>query len=211
MSLIDLAGSERASSTHAKGERLREGANINRSLLALINVLNALADAKVKLQRCRVPPGQPLRVPKAKVPSLQHWARDCQVPSWARLDQASHPMLARCPAGPKVSRALPGQQADPPAQGLHRGQLSHSDDCCHQPLWPDLRGHLQHPQVCQPGQGDQALGAWQLGRAGLVWGSPQTGRRKGQDPSASSGAWSKYSNKAEGRHSLTSLQGHFLW
>ncbi|XP_006897942.1 PREDICTED: kinesin-like protein KIF18B [Elephantulus edwardii] len=46
MSLIDLAGSERASSTHAKGERLREGANINRSLLALINVLNALADAK---------------------------------------------------------------------------------------------------------------------------------------------------------------------
>lgn len=47
MSLIDLAGSERASSTHAKGERLREGANINRSLLALINVLNALADAKV--------------------------------------------------------------------------------------------------------------------------------------------------------------------
>uniref|UniRef100_A0A8C8ZMI8 Kinesin-like protein n=1 Tax=Prolemur simus TaxID=1328070 RepID=A0A8C8ZMI8_PROSS len=46
MSLIDLAGSERASSTGAKGERLREGANINRSLLALINVLNALADAK---------------------------------------------------------------------------------------------------------------------------------------------------------------------
>ncbi|XP_021584118.2 kinesin-like protein KIF18B [Ictidomys tridecemlineatus] len=46
MSLIDLAGSERASSTHAKGERLREGANINRSLLALINVLNALVDAK---------------------------------------------------------------------------------------------------------------------------------------------------------------------
>ncbi|XP_048222259.1 kinesin-like protein KIF18B [Perognathus longimembris pacificus] len=46
MSLIDLAGSERASTTHARGERLREGANINRSLLALINVLNALADAK---------------------------------------------------------------------------------------------------------------------------------------------------------------------
>ncbi|XP_069882906.1 kinesin-like protein KIF18B isoform X1 [Dipodomys merriami] len=46
MSLIDLAGSERASTTHATGQRLREGANINRSLLALINVLNALADAK---------------------------------------------------------------------------------------------------------------------------------------------------------------------
>ncbi|NXJ71322.1 KI18B protein, partial [Rostratula benghalensis] len=48
MSLIDLAGSERASVTNAKGERLREGANINRSLLALINVINALADAKSK-------------------------------------------------------------------------------------------------------------------------------------------------------------------
>ncbi|XP_061445901.1 kinesin-like protein KIF18B isoform X2 [Rhineura floridana] len=48
MSLIDLAGSERASATKAKGERLREGANINRSLLALINVINGLADAKIK-------------------------------------------------------------------------------------------------------------------------------------------------------------------
>ncbi|XP_015740956.1 kinesin-like protein KIF18B [Coturnix japonica] len=48
MSLIDLAGSERASVSKTKGERLREGANINRSLLALINVINALADAKSK-------------------------------------------------------------------------------------------------------------------------------------------------------------------
>uniref|UniRef100_H3B8Z8 Kinesin-like protein n=1 Tax=Latimeria chalumnae TaxID=7897 RepID=H3B8Z8_LATCH len=48
MCLIDLAGSERASSTNASGERLREGANINRSLLALINVINALADRKTK-------------------------------------------------------------------------------------------------------------------------------------------------------------------
>lgn len=49
MSLIDLAGSERASATNAKGARLREGANINRSLLALGNVINALADPKVRL------------------------------------------------------------------------------------------------------------------------------------------------------------------
>lgn len=49
MTLIDLAGSERASVTKTKGERLREGANINRSLLALINVMNALADVKVML------------------------------------------------------------------------------------------------------------------------------------------------------------------
>lgn len=47
MCLIDLAGSERASATKAKGARFREGANINRSLLALGNVINALADPKV--------------------------------------------------------------------------------------------------------------------------------------------------------------------
>ena len=35
LSMIDLAGSERASSTGCKGVRLKEGANINRSLLAL--------------------------------------------------------------------------------------------------------------------------------------------------------------------------------
>ncbi|XP_077419894.1 kinesin-like protein KIF18A [Vanacampus margaritifer] len=48
MSLIDLAGSERASATNAKAQRLREGANINRSLLALGNVINALANPKSK-------------------------------------------------------------------------------------------------------------------------------------------------------------------
>ncbi|KAM4640237.1 LOW QUALITY PROTEIN: kinesin-like protein KIF18B [Amazona ochrocephala] len=47
MSLVDLAGSE-ASVANTRGERLREGANINRSLLALINVINVLAGAKGK-------------------------------------------------------------------------------------------------------------------------------------------------------------------
>ncbi|XP_030805867.1 kinesin-like protein KIF18A isoform X1 [Camarhynchus parvulus] len=48
MSLIDLAGSERAKATSAKGARFVEGTNINRSLLALGNVINALADPKSK-------------------------------------------------------------------------------------------------------------------------------------------------------------------
>ncbi|XP_050195093.1 kinesin-like protein KIF18A [Myiozetetes cayanensis] len=48
MSLIDLAGSERASATSARGARFVEGTNINRSLLALGNVINALADPKCK-------------------------------------------------------------------------------------------------------------------------------------------------------------------
>ncbi|ORX95164.1 kinesin-domain-containing protein [Basidiobolus meristosporus CBS 931.73] len=48
LSLIDLAGSERASVTANKGERLQEGANINRSLLALGNCINALCDETKK-------------------------------------------------------------------------------------------------------------------------------------------------------------------
>lgn len=44
INLVDLAGSERASSTGATGDRLKEGGNINKSLLILGNVINALAD-----------------------------------------------------------------------------------------------------------------------------------------------------------------------
>jgi kinesin family protein 18/19 len=44
LSMIDLAGSERAMKTGNKGVRLLEGAKINRSLLALANCINALAD-----------------------------------------------------------------------------------------------------------------------------------------------------------------------
>ena len=48
LSLIDLAGSERASATQNRGIRLIEGANINRSLLTLGNCINALCDASMK-------------------------------------------------------------------------------------------------------------------------------------------------------------------
>ena len=48
LSLIDLAGSERASATQNRGLRLIEGANINRSLLTLGNCINALCDALSK-------------------------------------------------------------------------------------------------------------------------------------------------------------------
>ena len=42
--MIDLAGSERAASTENRGQRMVEGANINRSLLALGNCINILGD-----------------------------------------------------------------------------------------------------------------------------------------------------------------------
>ena len=48
MVLIDLAGSERASSTGATGSRLKEGAQINKSLSALGSCIRALSDAFAK-------------------------------------------------------------------------------------------------------------------------------------------------------------------
>ncbi|KAL9082771.1 MAG: hypothetical protein Q9159_006184 [Coniocarpon cinnabarinum] len=48
LSIIDLAGSERASATKNRGERLTEGANINKSLLALGSCINALCDPRRK-------------------------------------------------------------------------------------------------------------------------------------------------------------------
>nr|XP_033942495.1 kinesin-like protein KIF1B isoform X10 [Pseudochaenichthys georgianus] len=44
ISLVDLAGSERADSTGATGTRLKEGANINKSLTTLGKVISALAE-----------------------------------------------------------------------------------------------------------------------------------------------------------------------
>ncbi|XP_059080352.1 kinesin-like protein KIF19 isoform X2 [Tigriopus californicus] len=51
--MIDLAGSERASATQNRGKRLKEGAHINRSLLALGNCINALAEGKAKFVNYR--------------------------------------------------------------------------------------------------------------------------------------------------------------
>ena len=42
--LVDLAGSERQRDTNATGQRLREANQINKSLLTLGNVINALVD-----------------------------------------------------------------------------------------------------------------------------------------------------------------------
>jgi hypothetical protein len=44
INLVDLAGSERASKTGATGDVLKQGAAINKSLSALGNVINALAE-----------------------------------------------------------------------------------------------------------------------------------------------------------------------
>ena len=47
--LVDLAGSERANATGASGQRLKEGAHINKSLVTLGSVISALAEAGTKV------------------------------------------------------------------------------------------------------------------------------------------------------------------
>ena len=49
--LVDLAGSERQSQTQATGQRLKEGANINKSLLTLSNVISKLSEEDKSLLR----------------------------------------------------------------------------------------------------------------------------------------------------------------
>lgn len=56
INLVDLAGSERSSSTGATGDRLKEGCNINRSLLVLGNVINTLADKAMGKKKDVLPP-----------------------------------------------------------------------------------------------------------------------------------------------------------
>lgn len=46
LQIVDLAGSERAQSSENRGQRMIEGANINKSLLALGNCINALSELK---------------------------------------------------------------------------------------------------------------------------------------------------------------------
>ncbi|XP_065164821.1 kinesin-like protein unc-104 isoform X1 [Atheta coriaria] len=53
ISLVDLAGSERADSTGAKGTRLKEGANINKSLTTLGKVISALAEIASKNKKSK--------------------------------------------------------------------------------------------------------------------------------------------------------------
>ena len=56
INLVDLAGSERSRSIGATGDRLKEGCNINKSLLILGNVINCLADKAICKNKNMLPP-----------------------------------------------------------------------------------------------------------------------------------------------------------
>lgn len=55
LSIIDLAGSERAAATRNMGDRMKEGANINKSLLALSSCISALCGAQRSGSKPHVP------------------------------------------------------------------------------------------------------------------------------------------------------------
>lgn len=50
--LVDLAGSERADATGATGVRLKEGGNINKSLVTLGNVISSLGQKRSQINAC---------------------------------------------------------------------------------------------------------------------------------------------------------------
>ena len=56
INLVDLAGSERTGITGTTGQRLKEGCNINKSLLILGNVINCLADKAMGIKKNMLPP-----------------------------------------------------------------------------------------------------------------------------------------------------------
>jgi hypothetical protein len=56
INLVDLIGSERQKSTEATVDRLKEGNNINKSLLVLGNVINTLPDKAMSKKKDVLPP-----------------------------------------------------------------------------------------------------------------------------------------------------------
>ncbi|XP_046376200.2 kinesin-like protein KIF14 [Haliotis rufescens] len=55
INLVDLAGSERQSAAQTSGERLREGANINKSLMTLGKVISLLSDQSTSKKKRYIP------------------------------------------------------------------------------------------------------------------------------------------------------------
>ena len=155
LSLVDLAGSERASKTDNSGARLKEGANINRSLLALGNCITALAD---KNRRGHVP-YRDSKMTRLLKDSLGGNCRTVMIsnisPSHS-LVQASRPARAcpPCPdpvfdAGSGLSViAFEGHAALCFGTRLRCSSPTHKLTVLQ--VASAIRGDYQHAQVCQP-------------------------------------------------------------
>jgi len=87
LTLVDLAGSERAKKTGATGARLKEGVNINKSLLVLGQVVAALADQNKK--RARKPPYRDSKLTRLLQDSLGGNSRTIMVACCSPADMNS--------------------------------------------------------------------------------------------------------------------------
>jgi hypothetical protein len=148
LSLIDLAGSERASATMNRGARMKEGANINKvSLLCSFHISLCVFSHWRCVERLG-------RIATLSVNgSAVFGACETTVAAIAiELHQRAVPE-------PQNPRAVPQLEAHATAQGFARRQLPYRDDLEHQPLLLQLRGHAQHPQVRKPREGDQDQGS----------------------------------------------------
>jgi hypothetical protein len=86
INLVDLAGSERASKTGATGERLKEGAAINKSLSALGNVINMLADHKSNVKKQQHVPYRDSKLTRLLQESLGGNALTCMIAAISPAD-----------------------------------------------------------------------------------------------------------------------------
>jgi hypothetical protein len=118
LSMIDLAGSERAAATSNLGARLREGANINKSLLALANCINALSSRD-----------------KKGAGELYSWPTYIHTSIHTYELTSMFPDLTSCILHTySYSCQVQRQQVNPFAQKFIGGQVSGVHDCKYQPI-----------------------------------------------------------------------------
>ena len=146
LSLIDLAGSERASATKNRGQRLLEGANINKSLLALANCINALGE---KANKVRERERHVLLLRDCSLAALQRTRRAAvHSPHCSALTLRALLLLLRRRQG--RLRTVPRLQADPPSERLARRELPHCDGRERDRRRVQLRGDAEHAEVSTP-------------------------------------------------------------
>ena len=137
--LVDLAGSERSSRTKAEGALLAEGSQINKSLSALGNVVNALSEGGAKTHIPYRSGGGACCAPPACLPAPD---KGC--------NKKGSPGCSPCPLqGLQAHPAPAGQPGRQRADGAHPLLLPRHArrrrDRLHAALWGEGAGHPQRP------------------------------------------------------------------
>lgn len=151
LSLIDLAGSERAANTLNTGTRLREGANINKSLLALANCINALS---TKNERVKYRDSKLTHLLKSSLEGDCRVAMIAAVTPSHRSYEESHNTLKYAYRAKHIKAAIPTQMstalttmAAAAATTPTRMTLSSVDENAPPPMMSDLKKSVVKPSV----------------------------------------------------------------